>query len=82
MTFPVEWLHQWMLRPMYAGDTIKTWVDTIRMTEKQVGVRAQVYNDENLLAAVVDLGEVGQALGTHAQDNGDTRVVLPARGPG
>ena len=53
LTFPVEWLHQWMLLPMYAGDTIKTWIDTVRVAEKQVGVRAQVYNENEELAAVV-----------------------------
>lgn len=53
MTFPVEWLHQWMLLPMYAGDTIKTLIDTVRVADKQVGVRAQVFNENDELAAVV-----------------------------
>ena len=37
MTFPVEWLHQWMHLPMYAGDMIKTWIDTIQVADKRVG---------------------------------------------
>lgn len=53
MTFPVEWLHQWMRLPMYAGDTIKTWIDTLQVADKRVGVRAWVYTEDDNLAAVV-----------------------------
>lgn len=53
MTFPVEWLHQWMRLPMYAGDKIKTWIDAVRVAEKRVGVRAWVYTESDDLAAVV-----------------------------
>ena len=53
MTFPVEWLHQWMRLPMYAGDTTKTWIDTVRVAERQVGVRAWIYTEGHDLAALV-----------------------------
>lgn len=42
-----------MRLPMYAGDTIKTWIDTVPLAEKQVGVRAWVYTEADDLAALV-----------------------------
>lgn len=53
MTFPVQWLHQWMLKPMHSGDIYKTWIDTIDLSTDRIGVRAHVYNQSNKLAAVV-----------------------------
>jgi acyl-CoA thioesterase FadM len=52
MTFPVGWLHQWMLRPMRAGDIFQTWIDTIDL-DSRIGVRARVYDDGDRLAALV-----------------------------
>jgi hypothetical protein len=53
MTFPVQWLHQWMGKAMYAGDTIKTRIDAVDVADRRVGVRAWVYNESNELAALV-----------------------------
>ena len=53
MTFPVQWLHQWMLKPMQSGDIYKTWIDTIDLSRRHIGVRAHVHNEANELAAVV-----------------------------
>jgi len=53
MTFPVQWLHQWMGERMHAGDEIRTWIDAIVVADKRVGVRAWVYDEDNELAALV-----------------------------
>ncbi len=53
MTFPVQWLHQWMIEPMFAGDKIYTWIDAVTVADKRVGVRAWVYTESKKLAAVV-----------------------------
>ncbi|MEK6282965.1 MAG: hypothetical protein AABN95_21620 [Acidobacteriota bacterium] len=53
MTFPVQWLHQWMKEPMIAGDVIKMWVDAVAVADKRIGVRAWVYTESNKLAALV-----------------------------
>jgi hypothetical protein len=45
MTFPVQWLHQWMGKAMYAGDVIKTRIDAVSVADKRVGVRAWVYTE-------------------------------------
>jgi hypothetical protein len=53
MTFPVEWLHQWMLLPMKAGDGYRIGVDTVDVAANRVGVRAWVVNSQLRLAAIV-----------------------------
>jgi acyl-CoA thioesterase FadM len=53
MTFPVGWLHQWMLKPMRAGDVYQTWIDTIDLAKDHIGVRAHVYDECGNLSAVV-----------------------------
>ena len=53
MTFPVQWLHQWMGKPMRAGEILKTWIDAVAVADKRVGVRAWVYDEDNELAALV-----------------------------
>ena len=53
MTFPVQWLHQWMGEAMHANDLIKLWIDAVQVADKRVGVRAWVYNESDKLAAVV-----------------------------
>lgn len=53
MTFPVQWLHQWMGKVMLANNIIKMWIDCVQVAEKRVGVRAWVYNEDNELAALV-----------------------------
>lgn len=53
MTFPVQWLHQWMGRAMHAGDVMKTWIDAVEVADKRVGVRAWVYKESGELAALV-----------------------------
>jgi len=53
ITFPVAWLHQWMLKPMQAGDIFRTWIDTVDLAKDHIGVRALVYDERAKLAAVV-----------------------------
>lgn len=53
MTFPVEWLHQYMRLPMRAGDVVKTRIDTIGMSTRRAGVRAWIYTEDDHLAAAV-----------------------------
>src|SRR5205085_2280372 len=53
ITFPVGWLHQWMLSPMQAGDIFETWIDTVDLARDHIGVRAKVYDQSRELAAVV-----------------------------
>jgi acyl-CoA thioesterase FadM len=53
MTFPVEWLHQWMLKPMRAGDVFQTWIDTHDLAGNRIGVRAHVYDAGGSVVAVV-----------------------------
>jgi acyl-CoA thioesterase FadM len=53
MTFPVEWLHQYMARPMFAGDMYRITIDTKDIDIKRIGVRAWVYDERNTLAAAV-----------------------------
>jgi hypothetical protein len=53
MTFPIGWLHQWMDKPMYAGDLFHTWIDTVSLPEDRVGVRAHVFDDEGREVALV-----------------------------
>jgi acyl-CoA thioesterase FadM len=53
MTFPVEWLHQWMGLPMQAGERFRVTIDTVEIDAKRIAVRAWVYNEADLLAASV-----------------------------
>jgi hypothetical protein len=53
MTFPVQWLHQWMGKRMHAGEIFKTRIDAIDVAEKRVGVRGWVYTEQHELAALV-----------------------------
>lgn len=53
ITFPVEWLHQWMRRPMRAGDLFHTYIDMVELGKNRIGVRALIYNEAKELAAVV-----------------------------
>jgi len=53
MTFPVEWLHQYMARPMFAGDMYRITIDTKDIDMKRIGVRAWVYDESDTLAATV-----------------------------
>lgn len=53
MTFPVEWLYQWMLRPMVAGDRFEIGIDFKHVSTDRVGVRAWTFNASGDLAAVV-----------------------------
>jgi acyl-CoA thioesterase FadM len=53
MTFPVEWLHQWMHRPMHAGETFRITIDTVDIDANRIGVRAWVYNEQDKIVAVV-----------------------------
>ena len=51
MTFPVEWLYQYMARPMFAGDTYRITIDTVDIDMNRIGVRAWVYDERDALAA-------------------------------
>lgn len=53
MTFPVEWLYQWMVRPMEAGDSFCIGLDIVSLTRARIGVRAWVFDDADALVAVV-----------------------------
>jgi acyl-CoA thioesterase FadM len=53
MTFPVEWLHQWMPRPMVAGEKFRITIDTVDIDANRIGVRAWVYNEQGKIGAVV-----------------------------
>src|SRR2546430_6574815 len=53
MTFPVEWLHQWMHRAMHAGEQFRITIDTVDIDAERIGVRAWVYNEKGKVAAVV-----------------------------
>lgn len=53
MTFPVEWLHQYMKYPMAAGDRFDIGIDTVKIDARRVGVRAFVFDSQNRIAAVV-----------------------------
>jgi acyl-CoA thioesterase FadM len=53
MTFPVEWLYQWMVRPMEAGDQFHIGLDVVNLTPDRVGIRAWVFDDPGRLVAVV-----------------------------
>jgi acyl-CoA thioesterase FadM len=53
MTFPVEWLFQWMYRPMYAGEQFRITIDTVKISSERIGVRAWVYNEPGQLTAAV-----------------------------
>jgi hypothetical protein len=59
MTFPVAWLHQWMRKPMAAGDPFHIWIDTIDLKnaidpkKDRIGVRAHIFNEEDKHAGFV-----------------------------
>lgn len=53
MTFPVEWLLQWMHRPMHAGEPFRITIDTVEIDSAKIGVRAWVYNEQDKVAAAV-----------------------------
>jgi acyl-CoA thioesterase FadM len=53
LTFPVLWLHQWMIEPMEAGDVFNTWIDTVDLTEERIAVRAHVFKEDRERAALV-----------------------------
>jgi hypothetical protein len=53
MTFPVAWLHQWMRKPMAAGDLFHIWIDTIDLTPHRIGVRAHIFNEQDKHAGFV-----------------------------
>ncbi|HEX4966302.1 MAG TPA: hypothetical protein VF173_36170 [Thermoanaerobaculia bacterium] len=73
MTFPVGWLHQWMLKPMHAGEEFKIWIDTVAVATNRIGVRAWIYNETNELAAVVIWLRWAKTL-----DGLETTVPIPA----
>ena len=53
MTFPVQWLHQFMKSPMYAGDSFRISIDTMDLHPKRIAVRAWVWLASSALAGVV-----------------------------
>lgn len=53
MTFPVEWLYQWMSKPMEAGDSFDICLDTVDLDWKRIAVRAWVLDQSDDVAAVV-----------------------------
>lgn len=53
MTFPVVWLHQYMCRPMHAGDEFTIGIDTVEINATRIGVRAYVSNSAGIAAVVM-----------------------------
>lgn len=73
MTFPVQWLHQWMLKPMHAGDLYKTWIDTVDLPNRSIGVRAHVYNSRTCCGG--HLGAQSRPVGTRTKTCGYSKMV-------
>lgn len=53
MTFPVEWLHQFMQEPMEAGDQYTVLIEVVELDTRRVGVRAWILNASGATAALV-----------------------------
>ena len=53
MTFPVQWLHQFMNKPMSAGDEFTIGINIESINALRIGVRAFVFNSSDQMVAAV-----------------------------